>query len=217
MLDAEAAWPRRSHVLRGTLIAALSLFDWTEQMALRLAERGWKIVPFAQRQRAAIPAAFPGPQDTGPHGIPDPIDPPDGEGFAEIVEELTLRPLQNPASPFPDFLPGDAPAWRAPAVARYAHEMLAAFPYGDQARAQITAAFAGVPLRQPPELLPDTRESAQFSAALEARATPATHRCPEAHLSDAEFRRIAGIDKDQFYQMPRKTQREMRERLFPPT
>jgi hypothetical protein len=159
LLDRMLAAEKRSSsfVLRGTLIAALSLFDCTSQFEVELEMRGWRIVHFGPHQHAVVPAVFPPPKEFKEDFISDPVEIPPGDQFTPIVD--SLRYLLNPnvcrqKEPPPcvlQFRSREDPAFKVPAMAKYAHEMLARFPYQADARMLITGAFAGVPVLEVPE------------------------------------------------------------------
>jgi hypothetical protein len=177
-------WPAPSLVLRGTLIAALSLFACTDDFG----RRNWKIVHFGQNQRRGAARLLP---DAG------------AAAAGAVRDCLQLKP--------------EDAAWRTPAVAKCAAEMLAAFPYGGDARANRREVRKRAAARA-------AAESAALSAALETcrippdgnvRVVPVEvvspneisrmHRCPEAFLMDKAALCRANCEQ----------QRAIGEKLFP--
>jgi hypothetical protein len=239
MVQAEAAFTPPSHLLRGTLIASLSLIASTPIFEEDLIRLGWRIVQFGQHQRAAVPRTFPERVVNIEEFIPEVVPEPNGSGFAEIVNAIKHLAWRGGDTLFTEacrlFESAESAAFRSSAIARYAHQMLAKFPFGDLAREAIVRTFAEIPVVDTPEAAADTAESAAFSAALELGGIPPTgdfpsvtipelpvaelaatpRRCPEAYMSDTDFLSLAGIDKARFYRLPVDAQRDLRRRLFP--
>jgi hypothetical protein len=233
MIDAEARWRAQSFVLKGTLISAFSLFAWTDRIKCDFQKRGWKTAQFGQNQRAVVPATFTETSNAYEDFISEPLEVPSGAGSDDFVDGLKRLSSQNVPKQSSE-IAAALGAGRAPAIAKYAHELLARFPFGEYVRMQITSELASIPLLGPPQVPADTAESAALSAILETVGIPESgevlkaavpvvtagdpslrlRRCPEAHLSDAGFRAFAAMDKMEFYRLSREQQIQLRSKLF---
>ena len=220
-----------SYVLRGTLVAALSLFKQSRYVSSVLRGRKWQLFRFG-RHISVIPEnarKWLGPLPQTPLTPQTVADIPKYKAFIDCLKMLSNSLVSKKAIEYLRARKSqNDPALVDPELALFAFNLISQFYYEPVSRRTLFSLFGPVPLIpwQPPQWH-DTLATAQLSARLftksdeiptrtleEIRQMNPAPRCPECFLSDEDFAAVCGCSRDDFYAKSAGDQKQIRETIF---
>lgn len=229
-----------SYVLKGTLIAALSLFDQSKYLSSVLQKNNWQLFHFGNHQCVipCDPLAFFQSEETIEYQMPTIEDP---EGYDEITTLLkqmaNLLLVKNTRTTLLEYYKAKRPELYEPKLVQYAHKLLSLYNYPTDSRVFIYTLFKESPLVNPIDQDVNFEELAKTGARItemlgrkedvvlkdikipvktvqQIKEMNPRPLHPEVYLSDEDFQKLIGVDRKVFYNIPAQKMESLRNRIF---